>query len=725
MALGSDKKLEERVGEPATRQRRLLFSRKVLVDSVVRLNPVSMVQNPVMLIVEVMFFVVAAMAIIPQAFVPVASSNMRVFYVEVSIILLITVWFSTLSDSLAEQQAKNTAKSLRKLETSVTSKKILTEEWIRKTVSVPSAELRKGDLVFLEKDDTVPLDAEVLEGIAMVDESLLTGESKPARRAPGDSLIGGSRIVSDSLTVRVTTNPGETYIDQMIKMVESAKRPKTPNEQAVTIVLIGLTAIFSIIIISLLGLSITLGLKADLSVLIALYVCLLPTTIGALLPAIGLSGMSRLYQRKIIAKSGRAIETAGDTDVVLLDKTGTITVGNRQAISFVPFEGYSERDVGEAAFLSSWHDDTPEGRSILRLAYEKGFVPKELNSLTLCDVYPFSASTRTSGVKIVPLSGFGPRKIDKSGRSAWRLRKKSSIVMGKEAASIEPELEIIKGAPGSIKEIVTLVPSNFEKTAEGISAAGETPMAIERNGKVVGMIRLRDVLKAGIKEKVQAVKAMGIRPVMITGDQPLTAKSIASEVGIKEYVAQARPEDKYGIVKQEQAQTRIVAMIGDGTNDAPALSAADVGLAMNSGTEAAKEAANMVDLESNPAKIIDVVMLGKQLLMTRGAVTAFSIANDVAKYFAIMPVMFGATIVQLQALNILHLSLSSAVLSALIFNAIIIPLLIPLAMRGITFKPSDTMTLFLRNTLIYGVGGVIVPFVGIKLIDILISVIHV
>jgi K+-transporting ATPase ATPase B chain len=680
-----------------------------------------------MLIVEVMFFIVAAMAIIPQAFVPVASSNMRVFYVEVSIILLITVWFSTLSDSLAEQQAKSTAKSLRKLETSVSSKKILTEEWMRKTVSVPSTELRKGDLVFLEKNDTVPLDAEVLEGIAMVDESLLTGESKPARRAPGDSLIGGSRIVSDSLTVRVTTNPGETYIDQMIKMVESAKRPRTPNEQAVTIVLIGLTAIFSIIIISLLALSITLGLKADLSVLIALYVCLLPTTIGALLPAIGLSGMSRLYQRKIIAKSGRAIETAGDADVVLLDKTGTITVGNRQAISFMPFQGYSERDVGEAAFLSSWHDDTPEGRSILRLAYEKGFVPKELNSLALSDVYPFSASTRTSGVKITPRLGFGPRKIDKSGRNSWRLRKKSSTVVGREVASFEPELEIIKGAPGSIKGIVTSVPSNFDKTAEGISAAGETPMAIERNGKVVGMIRLRDVLKAGIKEKVQAVKAMGIRPVMITGDQPLTAKSIASEVGIAEYVAQARPEDKYGIVKQEQAQTRIVAMIGDGTNDAPALSAADVGLAMNSGTEAAKEASNMVDLESNPAKIIDVVMLGKQLLMTRGAVTTFSIANDVAKYFAIMPVMFGAVIAtQLQALNVLHLGLTtSAVLSALIFNAIIIPLLIPLAMRGVAFKPSDTMTLFLRNTLIYGVGGVIVPFVGIKLIDILISVIHV
>ena len=355
---------------------RSAFSRKVLVDSVVRLSPKSLVKNPVMLIVEITFFIVAAMAIIPQAFVPVASPSLQVFYVEVAAILLITVWFSTLSDALAEQQAKSTAGSLRKLETEVSSKKIVTEEWTRKTVTVKSTELRKDDLILIEKGDIVPLDADVLEGIAMVDESLVTGESAPVRKAPGDSLIGGSRVVSDTLTAKVTTNPGETFIDQMIKMVESSKRPKTPNEVAITIVLIGLTAIFTIIILALLGMSVTLGLGADLSVLIALYVCLLPTTIGALLPAIGLSGMSRLYKHKIIAKSGKAIETAGDADVVLLDKTGTITVGNRQAIEFVPFEGSSEENVGEAAFLSSWHDDTPEGRSILRLAHEKGFVSK-------------------------------------------------------------------------------------------------------------------------------------------------------------------------------------------------------------------------------------------------------------------------------------------------------------------------------------------------------------
>jgi len=704
-----------------------VFSRKVLVDSIVRLNPKSLLKNPVMLIVEITFFIVAAMAIIPQAFVPIASPSLQVFYVEVAAILLITVWFSTLSDALAEQQAKSTAGSLRKLETEVSSKKIVTEEWTRKIVTTKSTDLRKDDLILIEKGDIVPLDADVLEGIAMVDESLVTGESAPVRKAPGDSLIGGSRVVSDILTAKVTTNPGETFIDQMIKMVESSKRPKTPNEIAITMVLIGLTAIFTIIIAALLGTSVTLGLGADLSVLIALYVCLLPTTIGALLPAIGLSGMSRLYKHKIIAKSGKAIETAGDADVVLLDKTGTITVGNRQAIEFVPFEGYTEEDVGEAAFLSSWYDDTPEGRSILRLAYEKSFIPKELNSLATSEVFPFSASTRTSGVKITTQSNLILPKGGKAIFQRQRIRRKTSSISGGSVASmVEPEIDILKGAPESIKKLSSSVPQNYDLVVEGISSAGETPIAIAVNGKTVGIIRLKDVLKEGIKEKIQALKIMGIRPVMITGDQPLTAKSIAAEVGIDEYVAQAKPEDKYKIAKREQAENRIVAMIGDGTNDAPALSAADVGLAMNSGTEAAKEAANMVDLESNPAKIIEVVMLGKQLLMTRGAVTAFSIANDISKYFAIMPVLFTTAIPQLASLNILQLGLKSAVLSALIFNAIIIPLLIPLAMRGIAFKPTSTMTLFLKNTLIYGVGGVIVPFIGIKLIDmLLVGVFHI
>ena len=702
----------------ASHLRSNLTSTKTLLDSLVRLNPKSLLANPVMFIVELTFFIVAAMAAYPPVFYPVASLGLRIYYVEVALILLITVWFSTLADALAETQAKNTANSLRSLESEVQSKKIVTEGDTRRIVVTPSTTLRKSDLVLLEKNDVVPIDAEVLEGIAMVDESLLTGESTPVRKAPGDDVIGGSKVISDTLTIRVTVNPEDTYISEMIRMVESSKRPRTPNEVAVTMVLIGLTAIFTIIIVALLGLSITLSLAGDLSVLIALYVCLLPTTIGALLPSIGLSGISRLYQRKIIAKSGKSVERAGDTDVIILDKTGTITVGNRQATEFIPFEGHTEREVGESAFLSSWHDDTPEGRSLIRLAYEDGYIPRELNVLGVSEVYEFSASTRTSGVKISQGTGFMLPKGDKSGRERGRLRRKFEAHVEAGSVIAEDETEIIKGAPDAIKKIARSIPLNFDALIDSISGVGDTPLALTRNREAIGVIRLKDVLKPGIKEKIQSVKVMGIRPVMLTGDQPLTAKSIANEVGIDEYRPEAKPEDKYDIVMREQAETRVVAMIGDGTNDAPALAVADVGLAMNSGTEAAKEAANMVDLESNPAKIIEVVMLGKQLLMTRGAVTTFSIANDVAKYFAIVPVMFATTIPELKALNILALGLNTAVLSALIFNAVIIPLLIPLAMRGIRFKPTSTMALFIRNALIYGVGGIIVPFIGIKLIDI-------
>ena len=671
-----------------------------------------------MLIVELTFFIVAAMAIYPPAFYPVATLGLRTYYGEIAIILLVTVWFATLSDALAESQAKNTANSLRSLESEVQSKKIVMDGEARTIVPTSSIALRKGDIVLLEKTDIVPIDAEVLEGIGMVDESLLTGESTPVRKAPGDDVIGGSKIISDSLTVRVTVNHEESYINQMIKMVESSKRPRTPNEVAVTMVLIGLTAIFTIIIAALLGLAITLNLAADLSVLIALYVCLLPTTISALLPSIGLSGISRLYRRKIVAKSGKSVERAGDTDVIILDKTGTITVGNRQATDFIPFEGHASREVGEAAFLASWHDDTPEGRSLIRLAYEDGFIPKELNALAVSEVYEFSASTRTSGVKIARGTGFMLPKGEKSGHERGRLRRKFEPPQEASSTIAEDETEIIKGAPDAVRKILRSVPANYDQVVNQISSVGDTPLAVMRNREAIGMIRLRDVLKPGIKEKIESVKVMGIRPVMLTGDHPLTAKSIANEVGIEEYKPEAKPEDKYDIVMREQAQTRIVAMIGDGTNDAPALAVADVGLAMNSGTQAAKEAANMVDLESNPAKIIEVVMLGKQLLMTRGAVTTFSIANDVAKYFAIVPVMFAATLPQLNSLNVLGLGLRTAVLSALIFNAIIIPLLIPLATRGVQFKPTSTMTLFIKNALIYGFGGIIVPFIGIKLIDI-------
>lgn len=693
----------------------------VIWDSLVRLNPISLASNPVMLIVELTFFVVVAMAIDPAAFQPLSSTSEVAFYVEVAIILIVTVWFSTLSDALAEQQARNTARSLRRLESEVVSKRLVREDWSEKMIPTPSSSLRRGDIIKLEKGDMVPIDSEVLEGIAMADESLVTGESAPVRKAPGDVLIGGSIVVSDTMVARVTVDPEESYINKMIKLVEAAKRPKTPNEQAVTMVLIGLTAIFSIIIATLAGLSVALGLGGDLSVMIALYVCLLPTTIGALLPAIGLSGMSRLYRRKVVAKSGKAIEAAGDADVILLDKTGTITVGNRQAVEFVPVGQHTPREVGEAAFLSSWYDDTAEGRSVVKLAYETNSIPKELNSLSRSRVFEFSATTRTSGVVLAQAGGFslpkGGKDMDRSGRIS---RKSADSITGPPSAG---EVEIMKGAPDAIS-VIAAVPDDFSKIAESISAQGDTPMAVARDGQLLGLIRLRDSLKPGIREKILAVKTMGIRPVMITGDQPLTAKSIAEEVEIDEYVPQAKPADKYAIVQREQGQSRIVAMIGDGTNDAPALAVADIGLAMNSGTEPAKEAANMVDLESNPAKIIEVVMLGKQLLMTRGAVTAFSIANDVAKYFAIVPVLFASAIPTLEQLNILGLGLHTAVLSALVFNAVIIPILIPLAMRGVSFKPSDTMTLFLRNTTIYGAGGVVAPFIGIKLIDILLSVGH-
>ncbi len=714
----------------ANEHRPYVFSKRILTDSFARLSPVSLRSNPVMLIVELTFFIVTVMAVYPSGFYPLASPSQRYFYIEVATILLFTVWFSTLSDSLAERQAKVTANSLRSLETEVMSKKLITDsEGKRFPVQTLSNQLRKNDLVLLEKGDVVPVDADVVEGIAMVDESLLTGESTPARKAPGDQIIGGSKIVSDSLTVRVSVNPEETYINQMIKLVESAKRPKTPNEQAITVVLIGLTAIFTIIILGLLGVSVVLNLGVDLSVLIALYVCLLPTTISALLPAIGLSGITRLYGHKIVAKSGRAIETSGDTDTILLDKTGTITVGNRQAIEFIPFEGHSEKEVGDAAFLSSWHDDTPEGRSIIRLAHEKGFIPKEFNAIDKAEVYEFSATTRTSGIKLPSGANFLlPKGADDPQKARYRRKYADEAIVefgdyGARQSSGRPldTIEILKGAPDSIRRIALSIPGDYANKIESISQSGETAIAIARNREILGIIRLKDLLKPEIKEKILAVKAMGIQPVMITGDHPLTAKSIAQEVGIDEFVPQAKPEDKHGIVLREQEESHIVAMIGDGTNDAPALAIADVGLSMNSGTQAAKDAANMVDMESNPAKIIDVVMLGKQLLMTRGAVTTFSIANDVAKYFAIIPVLFAASIPQLETLNVLGLGLQSAVISTLIFNAIVIPFLIPLAIRGVKFRPTNTMSIFIRNIFVYGLGGLVLPFVGIKLIDMLLA----
>jgi K+-transporting ATPase ATPase B chain len=688
---------------------------EMLLDSLRGLNPLSLLSNPVMLTVEIAFFLVLAVALYPQAFGKLASPDGRAFYVSVAALLLLTVWLASLTEVMAERQAKMSARSLRKMEAEVTCCKLVTVGWERVSTLVKSSELRKGDVLLVKAGEMVPIDGEVIEGIATVDEALVSGESRPVRKAPGDILIGGSSVTSDSLTIRVAANPGETFVDRMIQLVETSKRPKTPNEKALSVVLLGFTAIFSIVIASLLGLGLALGLSLDIGVLLALYVCLLPTTIGALLPAIGISGIARLQKSRVLAKSGRAIETAGDTDVILLDKTGTITVGNRRAVEFVPFTGYAERDVGEAAFLSSWHDDTPEGRSIITLAYERGFVPRELNALALAESSAFSAATRLSRVKLVPSKGF----LVKGGlgiNQRERHRRKSF-----DAAGEIEEFEILKGAPDAVKPLAKKLPAEFDTIVDVISASGDTAMIIMKNGMPLGAVRLKDELRRGIIEKIVSLKEMGIRPVMLTGDQSLTAGRIANEAGIEEYIARARPEDKFRVVQSEQSQSKIVAMIGDGTNDAPALALSDIGLAMNSGTQAAKEAANFVDLDSDPAKIIDIVVLGKQLLTTRGAVTTFSLANDVAKYFAILPVLFAASEPALRSLNILGLSLHTAVLSALLFNALIIPILVPLALRGVPFRPSSTMSLFLRNFAIYGLGGLVVPFVGIKLIDIVLS----
>lgn len=688
----------------------------VLRDSLSRLNPIRLISNPVMFVVELSFFIVLYMAILPSTLPGLAHTTDRVFYVEVAAILFSTVWFSTVSDSSAESRSRATAEGLKKLEKESDAKKITEIDGNRTIDVVGSSALRKGDMILIEKGDQVPIDGEVMEGIAMVDESLLTGESEGIRKSKGDTVIGGSTVVSDSVVAEVTVNPDETYIKKLVNMVESSERPKTPNEMALSVLLLGLTGVFTIILVSLIAVSLLLHLGADLSVLIALYVCLLPTTIGALLPAIGISGITRMSRNSVIAKSGKAIETAGDTDVIMLDKTGTITIGNRLATQFTPLGGHTEKELAEAAFLSSWYDDTPEGRSIVDLAFRMGYVPKEYDALREGRAEDFSAVTRRSGVTLVDSDDF---TLPKGGREFYqrhRFRKKFEI-----ETTMTDETVIHKGAADAIKGGALFVPPGYDDAVNSITSAGGTPIAVSRDNDILGVIFFKDVIKKGIRERIEGLKTMGIIPVMITGDHPLTAKNIANEVGIDEFVSQAKPETKFSKVKEEQAKNRIVAMIGDGTNDAPALAAADVGLAMASGTFAAKDAANLVDLESDPSKIIDVVMLGKQLLMTRGAVTTFSVTNDVAKYFAIVPIMF-ATVPALNALNILHLTPHIAVLSALIFNAAVIPALIPMAIRGTRFRPQSTLRIFLKNLTIFGVGGIVLPFVAIKAIAVMLTI---
>jgi K+-transporting ATPase ATPase B chain len=634
-----------------------------------------------MFVVEVGFVYTFVLAISAA----ILGQTNAIFISEISAVLLITVLFATFSEAIAEGRGKAQAESLKKTRKEITAKKVVGDE----IIEVDGRSLVKGDVVKVAAGDLIPNDGEVIKGRGAVDESAITGESAPVIRESGgdfSSVTGGTTLLSDELLVRVTANPGESFLDKMIALVEGASRQKTPNEIALTMVLAGLTWIFLLVIVTLNALGSYSGVFVDATTLIALLVCLIPTTIGGLLSAIGIAGMDRVTQFNVIAKSGKAVEASGDINTLMLDKTGTITIGNRLAEEFIPLGDKTDADITKAAFLSSVRDETPEGRSIVRLA--RRLVP-DLAEPTVRDVIDFSADTKMSGVDLAD---------------------------GKE---------IRKGAFDVMSAYVNYVPKGFKEIVDGISRKGATPLVVSIDREPIGVIHLKDVVKPGMRDRLRELKNMGIRTIMVTGDNRLTAATIAAEAGVDDYVPESRPEDKIMIVGAEQKDGKLVAMTGDGTNDAPALAQADVGLAMNSGTQAAKEAANMVDLDSDPSKLIAVVSIGKQLLMTRGAITTFSIVNDVAKYFAIIPAVFASAIPQVNKLNIMGLSSpSSAILSAVIFNAIIIPALIPLAMRGVKYKPSDASTILLRNITIYGVGGLIIPFIGIKAIDVIITSLH-
>jgi K+-transporting ATPase ATPase B chain len=606
--------------------------------------------------------------------------------------LWFTVLFANFAEAMAEGRGKAQAETLRRARSETIAKRIISTGKIEE---IPSAKLRAGDLVSVSAGELVPGDGEIVEGVASVDESAITGESAPViREAGGDrsAVTGGTRVLSDHIAVKITSNPGETFLDRMIALVEGAARQKTPNEIALNILLAGLTIIFLLAVVTLQPFAIYSGSPQTVFVLVSLLVCLIPTTIGGLLSAIGIAGMDRLVQHNVLAMSGRAVEAAGDVNTLLLDKTGTITFGNRQATEFLPAPGVSEAEMADAAQLSSLADETPEGRSIVVLAKEKYNLRGRDFAAHEAEFIAFTAQTRMSGVNL-------------DGR---QIRKGA-------ADSIAHYLEQNNGA----------MPQEVRVSVERIASSGGTPLVVSENRRAMGVIHLKDVVKGGIRDRFAQLRAMGIRTVMITGDNPLTAAAIAREAGVDDFLAQATPEDKLKLIRSEQAGGKLVAMTGDGTNDAPALAQADVGVAMNTGTQAAKEAGNMVDLDSNPTKLIEVVEIGKQLLMTRGALTTFSIANDVAKYFAIIPAMFAVTFPVLNALNIMHLKTpQSAVLSAVIFNALIIIALIPLALRGVKYRAMNAESLLRRNLFIYGVGGLIAPFVGIKIIDMLITAAH-
>ena len=662
--------------------------RQAIIGSFTKLNPVYMMKNPVMFVVEVGCFITLLLSFFPGLFGDISDgTNLRVYNIIVCAVLFITVLFANFAESVAEGRGKAQAASLKKTQKD-TNARLLMEDGTEKTVL--SSELKKGDIVMVSAGEIIPGDGEVIEGIASVDESAITGESAPVvRESGGDfcSVTGGTTILSDWLKIRITSDAGNSFLDRMIALVEGASRKKTPNEIALNTLLVSLTIIFMIVIVTLYPIGIYSGVQLQTSTLIALAVCLIPTTIGGLLSAIGIAGMDRVTRFNVIAMSGKAVEACGDVDTMILDKTGTITYGNRLAADFFPVGGANRSDLIRCAALTSLHDETPEGKSTLELARRLGDNSEETAGSEFIE---FTAQTRMSGVDLP---------------DGTKVRKGA-------AEAIEQYVKALGG----------VIPSDLHEQVDKISSLGGTPLTVCEDNRVLGVIYLKDTVKPGMVQRFERLRAIGIKTIMCTGDNPLTAATIAKEAGVDGFIAECKPEDKIDVIKKEQAEGKIVAMTGDGTNDAPALAQANVGLAMNSGTTAAKEAANMVDLDSDPTKILEVVEIGKQLLITRGSLTTFSIANDIAKYFAIIPAMFMSAIPQLQILNIMNLTTPySAILSALIFNAIIIPCLIPLAMKGVKYRPVSSGKMLARNMLIYGLGGVVTPFIGIKIIDMIIA----
>ena len=664
------------------------FTAAILVpaiwQAVLKLDPRQLIRNPVMFVVEVGVVLTLLLTFQPTIFGAAAAS--RGYNLLITIILVLTVLFATYAEAVAEGRGRAQAATLRKTKHETPARRVGADG---RTEQVTSSALRKGDIVLVDANEMIPGDGDVIEGVGYVNEAAVTGESAPVLKEPGtdnrSSVTGGTQLVSDRLRIRISTNPGETFLDRMIALVEGARRQKTPNEIALTALLAVFTLIFLIVCVTLVPFASFLGAPIDIATIIALLVCLIPTTIGALLSAIGIAGMDRVTRFNVLAMSGRSVEAAGDINTLLLDKTGTITFGNRLASRFMPVGGHSERELAEAAMLSSLSDETVEGKSIVALAQQRGISADGAGRMDGTELIPFSAETRMSGIK----------------RNGSRY---------------------MKGAVDAVESLVGHTSAEMRKHADLVGGEGGTPLAVAVNDELYGIVYLKDTVKPGLSARFAEFRRMGIRTIMVTGDNPVTARTIAREAGVDDFVAQAKPEDKIRLIKREQENGNLVAMTGDGTNDAPALAQADVALAMNSGTSASKEAANMVDLDSDPTKLLDVVAIGKQLLITRGAITTFSIANDVAKYFAIIPAMFVAVFAELSALNIMGLATpKSAILSALIFNALIIPALIPLAIRGVGYRPSSASALLARNIAIYGVGGVIVPFIGIKAIDLLVG----